>query len=92
VWGSAPWLPFEALVGAVVLAGLLGLPTFTVLRLSLSILVPEGQRRTAAKDAGIASMAYRLLTINCCGAGARLCTSGGPKPASSSMRRSSAIV
>lgn len=47
VWGSAPWLPFEALVGAVVLAGLLGLPTFTVLRLSLSILVPEGQRRTA---------------------------------------------
>jgi MFS family permease len=47
VWGCAPWLPFEALVGAVVLAGLLGLPVFTVLRLSLSVLVPEPQRRTA---------------------------------------------
>jgi MFS family permease len=47
VWSSAPWLPFEALVGAVVLAGLLGLPVFTVIRLSLSVLVPEPQRRTA---------------------------------------------
>jgi MFS family permease len=47
VWGSAPWLPFEALVGAVVVAGLLGLPVFTVIRLSLSVLVPEPQRRTA---------------------------------------------
>jgi MFS family permease len=47
VWGCAPWLPFEALVAAVVLAGLLGLPVFTVIRLSLSILVPEPQRRTA---------------------------------------------
>jgi len=47
VWSSAPWLPFEALIGAVVLAGLLGLPVFTVIRLSLSVLVPEPQRRTA---------------------------------------------
>lgn len=47
VWGCAPWLPFEALVGAVVLAGVLGLPVFTVIRLSLSVLVPEPQRRTA---------------------------------------------
>jgi MFS family permease len=47
VWGCAPWLPFEALVPAVVLGGLLGLPVFTVIRLSLSILVPEPQRRTA---------------------------------------------
>jgi MFS family permease len=47
VWSTAPWLPFEALVGAVVLAGLLGLPVFTVIRLSLSVLVPEPQRRTA---------------------------------------------
>jgi MFS family permease len=47
VWGCAPWLPFEALVAAVVLGGLLGLPVFTVIRLSLSILVPEPQRRTA---------------------------------------------
>jgi len=47
VWSTAPWLPFQALVGAVVLAGLLGLPVFTVIRLSLSVLVPEPQRRTA---------------------------------------------
>lgn len=47
VWGSAPWLPFHLLVAAVVLAGLLGLPVFTVIRLSLSVLVPAQQRRTA---------------------------------------------
>jgi MFS family permease len=47
VWGCAPWLPFQALVAAVVVGGLLGLPVFTVIRLSLSILVPEPQRRTA---------------------------------------------
>jgi MFS family permease len=47
VWGAAPWLPFHVLVGAVVLAGLLGLPVFTVIRLSMSVLVPVPQRRTA---------------------------------------------
>jgi MFS family permease len=47
VWGCAPWLPFPLLVAAVVLAGLLGLPIYTVVRLSLSVLVPLTQRRTA---------------------------------------------
>jgi MFS family permease len=47
VWCAAPWLPFEALVGAVVIGGALGLPVFTVVRLALSVMVPEAQRRTA---------------------------------------------
>ncbi len=47
VWCAAPWLPFEALVAAVVVGGALGLPVFTVVRLALSVMVPEAQRRTA---------------------------------------------
>lgn len=47
VWSAAPWLPFWALVGAVMVGGALGLPVFTVIRLALSLLVPADQRRTA---------------------------------------------
>jgi MFS family permease len=47
VWCSAPWLPFEWLVPAVVVGGVLGLPVFTVIRLALSVMVPDAQRRTA---------------------------------------------
>src|SRR4051794_17124611 len=47
VWGLAPWLPYEALVVAVIFAGALGLPIFTVMRLALSVMVPPEQRRTA---------------------------------------------
>jgi MFS family permease len=47
VWCAAPWLPFETLVGAVVVGGAVGLPIFTVVRLALSVMVPEAQRRTA---------------------------------------------
>ncbi|GAB3598871.1 MFS transporter [Angustibacter peucedani] len=47
VWSAAPWLPYWVLVGAVVVGGALGLPVFTVIRLALSVMVPEEQRRTA---------------------------------------------
>jgi MFS family permease len=47
VWGLAPLLPYEGLLVAVVLAGALGLPVFTVLRLALSVMVPGELRRTA---------------------------------------------
>ncbi|MGN6613041.1 MAG: MFS transporter [Angustibacter sp.] len=47
VWCTAPWLPFPALLATVVVGGALGLPTFTVVRLALSLMVPESQRRTA---------------------------------------------
>jgi MFS family permease len=47
VWGAAPLLPYEALLVAVAVAGALGLPTFTVMRLALSVMVPQEQRRTA---------------------------------------------
>jgi MFS family permease len=47
VWGLAPWLPYEGLVVAVVFAGALGLPIFTVMRLALSVMVAPEMRRTA---------------------------------------------
>jgi MFS family permease len=47
VWGLAPFLPYEWLVAAVVVAGALGLPIFTVMRLALAAMVPPEQRRTA---------------------------------------------
>ena len=47
LWTAAPWLPLPLLLPAVVLAGFLGLPVFTILRLALSVMVPEAQRRAA---------------------------------------------
>ncbi|MFP5336690.1 MAG: MFS transporter [Actinomycetes bacterium] len=47
VWGTIPWLPYEGLLVAAFVGGLMGLPIFTVVRQSLSVLVPEAQRRTA---------------------------------------------
>jgi MFS family permease len=47
VWGAVPWLPYEGLLVAAFVGGLMGLPIFTVVRQSLSVLVPEAQRRTA---------------------------------------------
>ena len=47
VWGAAPFLSYEWLVVAVAVAGALGLPVFTVMRLALAAMVPSEQRRTA---------------------------------------------
>lgn len=47
LWSVAPSLPLPWLLATVVVAGAFGLPTFTVVRLALSILVPAEQRRTA---------------------------------------------
>lgn len=46
-WGSAPWLPYPALLSAAFVSGLLRLPAFSVVRLSLAALVPADQRRSA---------------------------------------------
>ena len=47
VWGSAPFIGYRSLLAVAVVGGVLGLPLFTVVRQSLSVLVPEEQRRTA---------------------------------------------
>ncbi|HEX8498142.1 MAG TPA: MFS transporter [Actinomycetales bacterium] len=47
VWTSAPFLSYHQLIGAVFVGGLLGLPVFTVVRQSMSVLVPAEQHRTA---------------------------------------------
>ena len=47
LWTATPWLPLPWLLAAVVVAGAMGLPVFTVVRLALSVMVPDEQRRTA---------------------------------------------
>ncbi|HET6215193.1 MAG TPA: MFS transporter [Micromonosporaceae bacterium] len=46
-WAVAPVLPYAALLGAAVFAGLLSIPVFGTVRQSLAALVPEDQRKTA---------------------------------------------
>jgi len=46
-WGFAPLLPYPALLAATFLGGLLTLPVFTILRLTLAVLVAEEVRHTA---------------------------------------------
>ncbi len=47
VWSTAPFVSYQALLVVAFVGGVLGLPIFTVTRQSLSVLVPETQRRTA---------------------------------------------
>jgi len=47
VWGLAPHVSYGALIVLAVIGGLLGLPIFSVVRQSLTALVPIDQRRTA---------------------------------------------
>jgi len=47
VWGSVPFLGYHWLLVAAFVGGLMGVPIFTVVRQSLSVLIPEAQRRTA---------------------------------------------
>lgn len=47
VFGVAGFLPFGWLVAVAVVGGVLGVPIFTVMRQSLSVMVPAEQRRTA---------------------------------------------
>jgi MFS family permease len=47
VWGLAPQVSYPVLLVLAVIGGLLGLPIFSVVRQSLTALVPVDQRRTA---------------------------------------------
>jgi MFS family permease len=47
VFGVAGFLPYAWLVAAAVVGGVMGVPIFTVMRQSLSVMVPAEQRRTA---------------------------------------------
>lgn len=46
-WTSAQTLPYPVLLGAALVAGLLALPVFSVIRQSIAALVPADQRRPA---------------------------------------------
>ena len=52
-WGLAPFASYQQLLVLAAVGGLLGLPVFTVVRQSLSVLVPPAQRRTAFSLDGI---------------------------------------
>ncbi|MEU0570085.1 MFS transporter [Nonomuraea sp. NPDC005983] len=60
-WASAWALPFPALVAAAALAGLLGLPVFSVIRQCLAALVPVEQRRLGfSLDSMLVELSYMV--------------------------------
>ncbi|WP_298459724.1 MFS transporter [uncultured Cellulomonas sp.] len=61
VWATAPSLGFRGLVVAGVVAGLFMVPVFSVIRQSLSVLVPEREQRTAfALDSVTTELSFML--------------------------------
>ncbi|WP_407342465.1 MFS transporter [Pengzhenrongella phosphoraccumulans] len=61
IWTAAPFLSFEALVGAAALAGLFMVPVFSVVRQSLAVLVPPDEQRTAfALDSVCTELTFML--------------------------------
>jgi MFS family permease len=60
-WAAAPWLPYPALLVGAFIAGLLGLPVFSVVRQALAAMVPEERRRTAySLDSMSVEMSYMI--------------------------------
>ena len=61
VWATAPFLSYGALLAAGVVAGLFMVPVFSVVRQSLSVLVPEEEQRTAfALDSVCTELSFML--------------------------------
>ncbi|WP_227425042.1 MFS transporter [Pengzhenrongella sicca] len=61
VWIAAPFLGFEALIGAAALAGVFMVPIFSVVRQSLAVLVPREEQRTAfALDSVCTELTFML--------------------------------
>ena len=61
IWTVAPFLSFEALVGAAAMAGLFMVPVFSVVRQSLAVLVPPEEQRTAfALDSVCTELTFML--------------------------------
>ena len=61
VWATAPFLSYGALLAAGVVAGLFMVPVFSVVRQSLSVLVPEEEQRTAfALDSVCTELTFML--------------------------------
>lgn len=64
VWACAPFLPYPALLAAAVLAGLFMVPVFSVVRQSLSVLVPAAEQRTAfALDSVVTELSFMLAPV-----------------------------
>ncbi len=64
VWASAPFLSYGALLAAAVLAGLFMVPVFSVVRQSLSVLVPPAEQRTAfALDSVVTELSFMLAPV-----------------------------
>jgi MFS family permease len=64
VWAAAPFLSYGALLAAAVLAGLFMVPVFSVIRQSLSVLVPPAEQRTAfALDSVVTELSFMLAPV-----------------------------
>ncbi|WP_245657595.1 MFS transporter [Herbidospora mongoliensis] len=60
-WVSAPMLPYEVLVGAAFVAGLLMLPVFGLIRQCMAAMVPKDQHRTGfALDSMCVELSYMI--------------------------------
>lgn len=46
-WSVAPWLPYSLLVPSVFVAGLFSIPVFSIVRTSLSVIIPARLRKAA---------------------------------------------
>ncbi len=61
IWAVAPFLPYRALLVAAVVSGLFMVPVFSVIRQSLSVLVPPAEQRTAfALDSVCTELSFML--------------------------------
>jgi MFS family permease len=64
VWTLAPWLDYRGLLVAAVVAGLFLVPAFSVVRQSLSVLVPQEEHRTAfALDSVCTELSFMLAPV-----------------------------
>ncbi|MEY9938252.1 MFS transporter [Streptacidiphilus sp. MAP5-3] len=60
-WLAAPFLPYDALLPATLVGGLVAVPVFPAIRQAVSVHVPGGQRRQAfALDSMIVEVAYMI--------------------------------
>ena len=60
-WAIAPFLPFELLLPAVFVAGLFSIPVFSIVRTSLSVVIPAKIRKSAfALDSVITEFVFML--------------------------------
>ncbi|HEY6795388.1 MAG TPA: MFS transporter [Kineosporiaceae bacterium] len=88
-WALAPFASYRQLLVLAVAGGLLGLPVFTVVRQSLSVLVPVGQQRTAFSLDGVGTEASFMIGP---AVGVLLCTQASTRVALCALAGATLVV